>query len=152
MNSVEPCPVVPSVRPETQAVFPFSSDGVIRASSVSPLRNREPPPLNSRVPTSGSNRWCSSRFSHCREGCFGPSLEGAWRVHPNRLTQPYSEPVVNRRCILHNDAVRVDCPAEAVRNGVPVDHIHPHRQAGLLEGFLEASEGSTRQRSLAHDH
>ena len=60
INSVEPCPVSPKGRPETRAVLPFSRQGVIRANSVSPLRNLEPLPLYSRVSRAGSCLWCSS--------------------------------------------------------------------------------------------
>src|SRR5487761_191629 len=42
-NSVEPKPVSPSRRKSTKAVFPFSRHGVIRANSVSPLRNFDQP-------------------------------------------------------------------------------------------------------------
>ena len=42
MNSVEPVATSSGDRQVTRPVFPFSVQGVMRANSVSPLRNREP--------------------------------------------------------------------------------------------------------------
>ena len=53
MYSVEPQPTCPLARKSTNAVFPFSRQGVIRATSVSPFMKRIPDPKARSTTTSG---------------------------------------------------------------------------------------------------
>ena len=53
MNSVDPQPVAFGSRKSTYAVLPFSKQGVIRATSVSPLMNLIPEPYGRSVTICG---------------------------------------------------------------------------------------------------
>ena len=76
MNSVEPTATSPAERDSTRPVFPFSVQGVIRANSVSPFANREPPPPTDLTRQGRTRRASAGNAAMSRNGARTPRATG----------------------------------------------------------------------------